>query len=196
MVYYLGKHVSVYITTENINTTGAITVSAGVASTASDSSGCFIRKLGAPVPDSSTRIDDVESIDLTVGKETEDIDLLNRNIQEHIRQRLNAELVVNKKLTSGDWGAVFDQADRGVTGSTPALAKAENPQTTDGGYRCYVALGGTGSVIWYSLKNLIFADHKITPTAAKTTVEALTFRGNLWTYSTSPNTTSTGAGEL
>jgi hypothetical protein len=212
MTYYRGPDVEVFISTEDslygISQSGE-TLSAESWSGASLISNFVVPPLktnsswkGSETdvtgtdPARALAITDLEGVDVTTEKEREDIDFLGRNVQDHIKIRKRAEFTITKKMDSNAWALIYDQADAGVTGS--GLNEATDQTETNSSYRVFLKLSSdTGSGhMWVTGRNMTYTLHKITPTAIRTTVEALTFAGNLYEMGYDPYETPTSASDL
>jgi hypothetical protein len=213
MTYYRGPDVEVFISTEDSGY--GISQSADILSSvawATDSS-LIANYIVAPLttdsawvgtesdavgtcPAHATAITDLEGVDTTTEKEREDIDFFGRNIQDHIKIRKRAEFTITKKMDSNAWALIYDQADAGVTGS--GLNEATDQTETNSGYRVFVKVSSnTGSGhMWLTGRNMTYTTHKVTPTVARTTVEASTFAGNLYHAKYEPYITVSAATDL
>lgn len=218
MPYFRGRDVEVFISTEDstygISASGvsdvdvaAWTDSASLISdyivpplkTDADWIGTETDETGS-APARGKFILDLESLDLEVDKEREDIDFLGRVVTDHITVRKKCEITVNRKMDTNEWGVLYDKADAALTGSggSQAINEAIDQTTTNSGFRLFIKISpSTGSnEFWYSCRNLTFTKHKVTPTPAKTTVEALTFAGNIYDIGGVPSTATTEETEL
>ena len=212
MPYLTGKDAKVFISTENKlygisqsgNVLSAVSWSAGVslishfvipplrtgswAGTEADVTGSE--------PARALEVLSLEGLDLRPEHENEDIDFLGRTITDHIRIRKMGEAIVTRKMDTNAFALVYGAANAGVTGSGLNEAKAQT--VTDSGFRVYCRISsGTGSDhTWVTFRNLQFTKEEIRPTPSRTTVEALTFQGNLWDIQQTPYSTLTSASEL
>lgn len=211
MPYYIGKDVKAFISTENV--TRGISQSGNSLSAVAWATDSLIANFLVPPlrtsswsgteadatgtqPARGKEITSLESLEPRPSHENEDIDFLGRVVQDHIRVRKMGEVVITRKMGENDYALTYDQANAGVTGSS--INAATDQTVTDSGFRVYLRVSsGTGSGhTWYTFRNCQMTRHEIRPTAARTTVEALTFASNIWDIQNTPKVEVTAATEL
>ncbi len=176
MVFYLGKDVSVYFSTENETfgispATGATSVVTGTTATFA----CRLQNTGAAVTE--TEQTDLTSVDLGIGAMDEDITYFGMRTALKAEIKKETTLSLTRKKSDDLYDVVFDKLRYGATGSTPtddtSLNNGLAEPTTEYGYRVYVHLSGTSEVM--SIPNCVVQGHSVTMNADGTSEETLEF---------------------
>ena len=169
MVFYLGKDVSVYFSTEN--TVLGISPATGATSVVDTATATFAGQLDATVTEQT----DLTSVDLGIGAMDEDITYFGMRTALKAEIKKETTLSVTRKKSDDLYDIVFDKLRYGVTGSTPVSDVSLNSglaePTVEYGYRVFVHLSGTSEVM--SIPNCVVQGHTVTMNADGTSEETL-----------------------
>jgi len=176
MVFYLGKDVAVYFTTENedIGVT-PVTTTAGAGSVVDTSTATFACKLqntGSAVTE--TEQTDLTSVDLGIGAMDEDITYFGMRTSLKAEIKKETTISLTRKKSNDDWTLVFDKLRYGLTGATVTDVSINSglaEPTTEYGYRAYVHLSGSSDVM--TVPNCVVQGHTVSINADGTTDETL-----------------------
>ena len=171
MVYFLGRDVNVYITTEDTNTEVTTSDSAGTAGTTAMGAGRtlfagYLTTAGI----TSGSVSDVTGVDLSIGAVDEDITYFGfRNITKaEIKKETSVSLT--RKKSNNSWDAIFNGGAR-WGGNSSGLFGGDTEPTTETGYRMYVQLkDGTE---WIAIPNTMIASHTVSFNADGASEETL-----------------------
>ena len=171
MVFYLGKDVSVYFTTEN-TTIGVtpLTTTTGSGSVTTGSTATFAAQLDG----TATQQTDVTSVDLGIGAMDEDITYFGMRTALKAEIKKETTLSLTRKKSNDDWTLVFDKLRYGLTGSTESDTSINSglaEPTVEYGYRAYVHLSGSADVM--TVPNCVVQGHTISMNVDGTTEETL-----------------------
>ena len=170
MVFYLGKDVSVYFSTEN--TTLGISPATGATSVVDTATATFAGQLDATVTEQT----DLTSVDLGIGAMDEDITYFGMRTALKAEIKKETTLSLTRKKSDDLYDVVFDKLRHGVTGSTIsdlAINSGLAEPTVEYGYRVFVHLSGTSEVM--SIPNCVVQGHSVTMNADGTSEETLEF---------------------
>ena len=173
MVFYLGKDVSVYLSTEN----EAIGVSPATGSTSvvNGATATFAVKLqntGSAVTE--TEQSDLTAVDLSIGAMDEDITYFGMRTALKAEIKKETTLTLTRKKSDPLYEYVFDKLRYGLTGNTAndtSINDGLSEPTVEYGYRAYVHLSGTSEVM--TIPNCVVASHSVSINADGTTDETL-----------------------
>lgn len=172
MVFYLGKDVAVYVTTEN-DTLGVSPDADGSTSSVVDTAtATFAGQLDATATEQS----DLTAVDLSIGAMDEDITYFGMRTALKAEIKKETTVTITKKKSNNIYEGVFDKCRYGVTGTTVSdvsLMDGLSEPTVEYGYRVYVHLSGTSEVM--SIPNCVVAGHTVSINADGTTDETLEF---------------------
>ena len=155
MVFYLGKDVSVYFSTEN-TTLGATATFAG--------------QLDATVTEQT----DLTSVDLGIGAMDEDITYFGMRTSLKAEIKKETTLSVTRKKSDDLYDVVFDKLRYGLTGTNvndTSINSGLAEPTVEYGYRVFVHLSGTSEVM--TVPNCVVQGHTLSINADGTTDETL-----------------------
>ena len=168
MTFYLGKDVSVYLTTEN--TTIGVSPATGSLSVVNTATATFAAKLGGTVTEQS----DLTAVDLSIGAMDEDITYFGMRTALKAEIKKETSLTLSRKKSDPLMEYVFDKLRYGLTGTavadTSIMDGLEQP-TVEYGYRAYVHLSGTSEVM--TIPNCVVTSHSVTINADGTTDETI-----------------------
>lgn len=216
MVYFLGRDVEVFVTTESVVADSAVGVESNAAGLTTDANGTFPSMVSATVL-SGGLVSDVTGVDVSIGISDEDtgpffgqvstskVQLRNENTVSITKKKTNDDfdIIFNGPATAGDF--IGSNADANRMGARFGLEYdgsawkvgdgRTNPKFITGatavnrpfGYRVHVRLKNGAAGPVYTLRSCIFTGHTMTLNADGATDETLEF-----TSSVQP-TTITGA---
>jgi len=176
MVFYLGKDVSVFLTTENADLgLSPVYSSAGVGSIANGNTATFAAKLNNGGSSVETEQEDLTAVDLSIGAMDEDITYFGMRTALKAEIKKETTLTLTRKKSDALYEIVFDKARYGLKGNTQTDAAAlidglEQP-TINYGYRAYVHLSGTAEVM--TIPNCVVSSHSVSINADGTTDETI-----------------------
>ncbi len=176
MVFYLGKDVSVFLSTENDNLgVSPISSSTGTGSITNGATSTFAVKLqntGSAVTETEQL--NLTAVDLSIGALDEDITYFGMRTALKAEIKKETTLTITRKKSDALYELVFDKARYGVTGSLQtdaALMDGLSEPTVTYGYRAYVHLSGTAEVM--TIPNCVVSAHTVSINADGTTDETL-----------------------
>ena len=172
MVFYLGKDVAVYVTTENDTLAVSPDADGSSASVFGSATGTFAGKLDGTATEQS----DLTAVDLAIGAMDEDITYFGLRTALKAEIKKETTVTITKKKSNNIYEGVFDKCRYGVTGTTTddtSLMDGLSEPTVEYGYRVYVHLSGTSEVM--SIPNCVVAGHTVSINADGTTDETLEF---------------------
>ena len=212
MTWFMGRDVEFYITTENsaygISASGESAAASiwtadtslvsdyivGPFKTDSAWDGDETDAVGT-FPARGTQLIALEGVDLKVGAEREDVDLLGRRIQDHIRLRDTFEITVVKKMADAEWAILYDDADAGLDSSN-ALNPADDETEPESGFRVFLKIDNGSNSLWFTGRNCTFVDYTPGTPPVKSLTETLTFKSNLTNIGTASYLTATVESDL
>jgi len=173
MVFYLGKDVSVYFTTENETfgispSTTATSVVVGTTATFA----CRLQNTGAAVTE--TEQTDLTSVDLGIGAMDEDITYFGMRTALKAEIKKETTLSVTRKKSDDIYDVVFDKLRYGLTGTDvndTSINSGLAEPTVEYGYRVFVHLSGTSEVM--TVPNCVVQGHTVSINPDGTTDETL-----------------------
>lgn len=172
MVFYLGKDVSVFLTTEN-DTLGVSPDADGSSTSVVDTTtATFAGQLDATATEQS----DLTAVDLSIGAMDEDITYFGMRTALKAEIKKETTVTITRKKSDNIYEGVFDKCRYGVTGVTvsdASLMDGLSEPTVEYGYRVYVHLSGTSEVM--SIPNCVVGAHTVSINADGTTDETLEF---------------------
>ena len=169
MVFYLGKDVSVYLTTEN-TTLGVTPKIDGSTNVVDSATATFAAKLAGTV----TEVADVTSIDLGIGSMDEDIAYFGQRTALKAEIKKETTLSLTSKKSDFNQEVIWDTIRYGLTGSTVSDASIMSglaEPTVEYGYRAYVHLSGTSEVM--TIPNCVVQSHSVSINPDGTTEQTL-----------------------
>ena len=169
MVFYLGKDVSVYLTTEN-TTLGVSPKIDGSTNVVDSATATFAAKLAGTV----TEVGDVTSLDLSIGAMDEDISYFGQRTALKAEIKKATSLTLTSKKSDFNQEVIWDTIRYGLTGSTVSDASIMSglaEPTKEYGYRAYVHLSGTNEVM--TIPNCVVQSHSVSINADGTTEQTL-----------------------
>ena len=171
MTFYLGKDVSVFLTTEN-TTLGVSPVytSAGAGSVVNTATAAFAAKLAGTVTEQS----DLTAVDLSIGAMDEDITYFGMRTALKAEIKKETTLTLTRKKSNELYEIVYDKIRYGLTGTSvtdSSLMDGLEQPTLEYGYRAYVHLSGTSEVM--TIPNCVVTSHGVTINADGTTDETI-----------------------
>ena len=169
MVFYLGKDVSVYLTTEN-TTLGVTPKIDGTTNVVNTATATFAAKLAGTV----TEVADVTSLDLGIGSMDEDIAYFGQRTALKAEIKKATSLTLTSKKSDFNQEVIWDTIRYGLTGSTVSDASIMSglaEPTIEYGYRAYVHLSGTSEVM--TIPNCVVQSHSVSINADGTTEQTL-----------------------
>tara|TARA_R100000963_G_C4639485_1_gene103203 strand:+ start:391 stop:972 length:582 start_codon:yes stop_codon:yes gene_type:complete len=169
MVFYLGKDVSVYLTTEN-TTLGVSPKIDGSTNVVNTATATFAAKLAGTV----TEVGDVTSLDLSIGAMDEDISYFGQRTALKAEIKKATSLTLTSKKSDFNQEVIWDTIRYGLTGSTVSDASIMSglaEPTIEYGYRAYVHLSGTNEVM--TIPNCVVQSHSVSINADGTTEQTL-----------------------
>mgnify|MGYP003148278364 FL=1 len=169
MVFYLGKDVSVYLTTEN-TTLGVSPKIDGSTNVVDSATATFAAKLAGTV----TEVGDVTSLDLSIGAMDEDISYFGQRTALKAEIKKATSLTLTSKKSDFNQEVIWDTIRYGLTGSTVSDASIMSglaEPTIEYGYRAYVHLSGTNEVM--TIPNCVVQSHSVSINADGTTEQTL-----------------------
>ena len=172
MVFYLGKDVAVYVTTENDTLAVSPDADGSSASVFASATGTFAGKLDGTATEQS----DLTAVDLSIGAMDEDITYFGMRTALKAEIKKETTVTITKKKSNNIYEGVFDKCRYGVTGTTAndtSLMDGLSEPTVGYGYRVYVHLSGTSEVM--SIPNCVVGAHTVSINADGTTDETLEF---------------------
>ena len=175
MVFYLGKDVSVYLTTEN-TTLGVSPKIDGTTNVVDSATATFAAKLAGTV----TQVADVTSIDLGIGSMDEDIAYFGQRTALKAEIKKETTLSLSTKKSDFNQEVIWDTIRYGLTGSTVSDASIMSglaEPTVEYGYRAYVHLSGTSEVM--TIPNCVVQSHSVSINPDGTTEETLEFSSSV-----------------
>ena len=118
MAFYLGKDVSVYISTEN-TTLGVspVTTTAGAGSVTNAASATFAGKLDATAS-CQTEQTDLTAVDLSIGAMDEDITYFGMRTALKAEIKKETSITLTRKKSDDLYDLVFDKLRYGLTGTS------------------------------------------------------------------------------
>lgn len=149
----------------------------------------------ASFPIRGTQITAIEGVDLKVGAEREDVDLLGRRIQDHIRLRDTFEITVIKKMADAEFAILYDDADAGLD-SANAINPADDETEPESGFRVFLKIDNGTNYLWFTGRNCTYTDYTPGTPPVKSLTETLVFKSNLTNVGTSSYLTATTEAEL
>lgn len=177
MVYYLGRDVSIALTTE-VTTSGisaglgSVTLGLGETGTAS--------KLNLSTDITLLpNFDDVTGVDIGIGAMDEDISYFGMRSVTKAEIKKETTVTVTMKKKDGEFDTMFNQARFGVSGTTAVWPGLEEPDAAHG-YRVHVALKSGSEVI--SIPNACIQSHTVTVNADGVSEETLEFMSYVTPY--------------
>ena len=168
MVFYLGKDVSVYFSTEN--TTLGVSPATGATSVVNTATATFAGQLDATVTEQTN----LTSVDLGIGAMDEDITYFGMRTALKAEIKKETTLSVTRKKSDDIYDVVFDKLRYGLSGTSvddTSINSGLAEPTVEYGYRVYVHLSGTSEVM--SIPNCVVQGHSVTMNADGTTEETL-----------------------
>ena len=193
MVFYLGKDVSVYLTTEN-TTLGVTPKIDGTTSVVDSETATFAAKLAGTV----TEVADVTSIDLGIGSMDEDIAYFGQRTALKAEIKKETTLSLSSKKSDYNQEVIWDSIRYGLTGSTVSDASIMSglaEPTVEYGYRAYVHLSGSDEVM--TIPNCVVQSHSVSINADGTTEQTLEFSSSVTPVISGGNyTTATDPADL
>ena len=211
MTWFMGREVEIYFSTENpaygISMSGetATAVAWNAASLVSDFVVPPLKTDSAWVgtetdaigtyPKRAAQLIALEGVDLKVGAEREDVDLLGRRIQDHIRLRDTFDLTIVKKMSNADFAMVYDQADAGLD-ATNAINPADDETDPNSGFRFFVKIDNGTESLWFTGRNCTLVDYTPGTPPVKSLTETIVIKSNLCNVGTSSYITETTEAEL
>jgi len=198
MPFFSGKDIRLFITVEATGSsikTGSNNVS---TSTGSPSSTDFVPALGTAITyaGSNAKFPNIQSIELVKTAEFEDVDIVGRSTQEHLRVRPAYEITLTRPVGDVYWALIYDRADSGVkenSTATDSWYPSTDKRATTSGFRLHLWVS-TDSC--YTFQNATVREHRVSPVPGEFTKETLIFQGNLWLQSSSAYTSSTPSSDL
>ena len=175
MVFYLGKDVSVYLTTENASV-GVSPKIDGTTSVVDSTTATFAAKLGGTV----TEVADITSIDLGIGSMDEDITYFGQRTALKAEIKKETTLSLSSKKSDFNQEVIWDSIRYGLTGTAVSDADINSGLAEPGtnyGYRAYVHLSGTSEVM--TIPNCVVQSHSVSINADGTTEETLEFSSSV-----------------
>ena len=150
MVYFLGRDVDVYITTETTNNGAYIDGGHATENTIVGTSGSgdivFAASLDATLGGAGApTVTNLTGVDLSIGSVDEDITYFGFRSVTKAEIKKETTISLTRKKTDSAWDVVFDQGRYGSNASASFTANALTEPTTVTGYRIHVVLR-TGSI--------------------------------------------------
>tara|TARA_R100000995_G_C3471890_1_gene118774 strand:+ start:426 stop:1019 length:594 start_codon:yes stop_codon:yes gene_type:complete len=173
MVFYLGKDVSVYLSTEN--STLGVSPATGSTSVVNTSTATFAVKLqdgGSAVTE--TEQSDLTAVDLSIGALDEDITYFGMRTALKAEIKKETTLTLTRKKSDPLYEYVFDKLRYGLSGTSvndTSINDGLSEPTVEYGYRAYVHLSGTSEVM--TIPNCVVSAHTVSLSADGTTEETL-----------------------
>lgn len=208
MVYFLGRDVEVFVTTENVVADGAVGVESNKVGITTDANATFPGMASAAVA-SGGLLSDVTGVDVSIGISDEDtgpffgqvstgkVQLRNENTVTITKKKTNDDfdIIFNGPATQADFDGSNADANRmgarfGVmyNGSAWQIGDGrQNPMFITGataanrpyGYRVHVRLANDAASPTYTLRSCTFTGHTMTLNADGATDETLEFSSTI-----------------
>lgn len=199
--FYLGKNTRLYITTEatgsSVHTGSALPVSTSTGS-GQGQSDAMVPRLGTAISYNNGGTGSVlmESVEIEMDPQREEIDMLGRNRKEAPIIRQQYKITINRPMQHMYYADLFNRGDHGAketASATTDFRLSTAPRNATDGYRLYL-WDETNSCKTY--RNAIFESHISQHSPDGIQREQMVFSGNLIVVSASAFTSSTAASEL
>ena len=145
MVYFLGRDVSVVVSTESATITEKIGTKAKKAAAGSTVTAVFADAMNTPAFASNTSVPDLTGVDISVGAMDEDITYIGQKGTGKVEQKKEITVTLTRKKNSDTWDTIFNGPSDGafLTSFTP----------TDQSWGARWGLDGTGAMLGDGLVN-------------------------------------------
>ena len=180
MVYFLGRDVAVYITTEdsaastnvNVSTAGAITFENDTSTATTIAAGTLSGTLDGTVTDGDAQaLANITGVDLSIGAMDEDITYFGKRSITKTEIKKETTVSLTRKKTNLHWDALFNSARYGCSGGNELDGLTEVGICD--GYRIHVQLKSSGDV--FSIKGSCIQSHSTSVNADGVQEETLEF---------------------
>jgi len=177
MVYYLGRDVSVALTTEV--TTSGITAGLGSVTLALGATGTASKLNLSTDIAALPNFSDVTGVDVGIGAMDEDITYFGMRSVTKAEIKKETTITITKKKNDGEWDTMYNQARFGVSGTSNVWDGLEEPDAAHG-YRVHIALKSGSEVI--SIPNACVQSHTVSVNADGVTEETIEFMSYVTPY--------------
>jgi len=208
MAYYLGRDVSVAITTEDADygvevngvTKGTFADEAGTANTvfagpllAQNGSSVFGTQADGAGTDYSNEVSDLTGVDLGIGVTDEDITYMGQRSVLKAEIKKETTVSLTRKKSNASWDVVFNDGARWGITDTSFYTGLEDPAVSTFGYRVHVQLKSGEEVL--TIRNACIQAHSVSLNGDGTTEETLEFMSYVDpVIGTASNVTPTASG--
>ena len=172
MAFFLGKDVSIKISTENESS--GVTVSAAGVETFPATAGTFASQLVTGSASGAAVTGPVTACDVSIGSMDEDIAYFGMRSQTKAEIKKDTTVSITRKKTSPEWDTIYNDVRYGTSG-TAAWLGLEEPTTTHG-YRLFISISpktGTSEVI--TIMGACVQSHTVTVNTDGTMDETIEF---------------------
>ena len=174
MAYFLGKDVSVYISTEDTVSASFANVSAAGAVTFDATTGTyqFAGPLSGTTDTQLVAEANITGVDLSIGAVDEDITYMGKRQVTKAEIKKETTVSLTRKKSDIGWDGIFNNGGRQGCSGSSEISSLQEP-TVNTGYRVHVVLSGTTDV--FSVRGCCVQAHSVSVNADGTSEETMEF---------------------
>ena len=172
MAFFLGKDVSIKISTENASS--GVTVSAAGVESFPATAGTFASQQVVGSASGAAVTGPVTAMDISIGSMDEDIAYFGIRSQTKAEIKKETTVSITRKKTSPEWDTIYNDVRYGTSG-TAAWLGLEEPTTTHG-YRLFIKISPmTGTAEHITVMGACVQSHTVTVNTDGTMDETIEF---------------------